>query len=126
PWTPEPGVRPRPCRCSASPPASPRPRMPCYKPRPVAPPRGSAADEERSDMRTTTTPLLAGVLAAAVLSLPAGAAAELAPEQIGNAFELPATPGPHWFWASDILLHRTTLFDAGDGRMLGTISSGAA
>lgn len=52
--------------------------------------------------------------------------AELAPEKVGNVFELPAKPAPHWFWASDILLHRTTLFDAGDGRMLGTISSGAA
>lgn len=56
----------------------------------------------------------------------APAPADLAPEQIGKVFELPAKPGPHWFWASDILMHRTVLFDGADGRMLGTISSGSA
>jgi methylamine dehydrogenase heavy chain len=65
--------------------------------------------------------LLLGVLAAA-----ASASAEIAPEKVGNVFTLPARPGPHWFWASDVMLHRTTLFDGDDGRMLGTISSGAA
>src|SRR5207253_523349 len=35
-------------------------------------------------------------------------------------------PWPHWFWLSDILLHRTALFDADTGGMLGQISSGTA
>ncbi len=59
-------------------------------------------------------------------SAPAARAADIAPEKIGNVFELPARPGPHWFWASDILLHRTALYDGSDGRLLGTISSGSA
>jgi len=66
--------------------------------------------------------LLAGLVAA---PLPSDAA-DIAPERVGSVFELPAKPGPHWFWASDILLHRTALFDGADGRMLGTISSGSA
>ncbi len=28
-------------------------------------------------------------------------------------------PGPHWFWLTDLLLHRTALFDADTGDMLG-------
>jgi methylamine dehydrogenase heavy chain len=39
---------------------------------------------------------------------------------------LPAQPGPHWFWLSDIILHRTALFDADTGGLLGTITSGSA
>ncbi|MFN2376150.1 MAG: hypothetical protein ABR538_06415, partial [Candidatus Binatia bacterium] len=72
--------------------------------------------------------LAASLVPAAVLLAAATTtrAADLAPEKVGNVFELPAKPGPHWFWASDILLHRTALFDAADGRLLGTISSGAA
>jgi methylamine dehydrogenase heavy chain len=68
-------------------------------------------------------------LAAAISLLAVATAslgADLPPEKIGNVFELPAKPGPHWFWASDILLHRTALYDADDGRLLGTISSGSA
>jgi len=68
-----------------------------------------------------------GAVAFATLSVVGTAvAADLAPEKVGNVFELPAKPGPHWFWASDILLHRTSLFDGADGRLLGTISSGSA
>lgn len=67
-----------------------------------------------------------GVLLAALAGPRPAGAADLAPEKVGRVFELPASPGPHWFWASDILLHRTTLFDAADGRLLGTISSGSA
>src|SRR5437879_2035302 len=37
---------------------------------------------------------------------------------------LPAQPGPHWFWLSDVVLHRTALFDADSASLLGTISSG--
>jgi methylamine dehydrogenase heavy chain len=73
--------------------------------------------------------VLAGtlLLASVALLLPSFArAADIAPEKVGNVFELPAKPGPSWFWASDILMHRTSLFDAADGRLLGTISSGSA
>ncbi len=46
-------------------------------------------------------------------------------EALGNVVTLPALPGPHWFWLSDILLHRTALFDADTGGLLGTITSGS-
>ena len=74
-------------------------------------------------IRTTFAPVW---IAAGLLAAVPAAAADIAPEKIGNVFELPAKPGPAWFWASDILLHRTTLFDAADGRLLGSISSGSA
>src|SRR2546426_6266562 len=48
------------------------------------------------------------------------------PETVGKSVTLPARPGPHWFWLSDILLHRTAPFDADTGGLLGTISSGPA
>jgi methylamine dehydrogenase heavy chain len=64
--------------------------------------------------------LLLGLAAATV------ARAETEPESIGRSVTLPARPGPHWFWLSDILLHRTALFDADRGELLGTISSGTA
>lgn len=54
-------------------------------------------------------------------ALPGTAAA-----QLGSVLSLPDQPGPHWFWLSDVLLHRTALFDADSGRQLGTISSGTA
>src|SRR4029077_17166644 len=47
-------------------------------------------------------------------------------ETVGQVMTLPERPGPHWFWLSDILLHRTALFDADTGGLLGTISSGTA
>src|SRR5262247_1778670 len=60
------------------------------------------------------------------LSLLAPAArAELGAEPIGQVAVLPERPGPHWFWLSDILLHRTALFDADSGGLLGTITSGS-
>ncbi|HXC50789.1 MAG TPA: amine dehydrogenase large subunit [Candidatus Limnocylindrales bacterium] len=74
------------------------------------------------------TSIAAAVVAlAGAILVPAGVqAADIAPEKVGNVFELPAKPGPSWFWASDILLHRTALYDAAEGRLLGTISSGSA
>jgi methylamine dehydrogenase heavy chain len=48
-------------------------------------------------------------------------AAEPAPRVV----TLPAQPGPHWFWLSDVILHRTALFDADSASLLGTISSGS-
>ena len=65
-------------------------------------------------------------LIATMLVATAAGAADLAAEKVGAVFELPAKPGTHWFWASDILLHRTALYDGSDGRLLGTISSGSA
>jgi methylamine dehydrogenase heavy chain len=46
-------------------------------------------------------------------------------EPVGTVRTLPTPPRPHWFWLSDILLHRTALFDADSGDLLGVITSGA-
>lgn len=46
-------------------------------------------------------------------------------EAVGKVVTLPEKPGPHWFWLSDILLHRTALFDGDTGEQLGAISSGS-
>src|SRR5262249_3429427 len=64
--------------------------------------------------------LLAGCMATGL----AGAAPE--PETIGKVATLPEQPGPHWFWLSDIILHRTALFDGGNGELLGQITSGTS
>jgi methylamine dehydrogenase heavy chain len=69
--------------------------------------------------------ILALLLVAATLA-PAPARAQLAAEPVGRSFELPETPGPHWFWLSDVLLHRSALFDADTGALLGTLSAGTA
>jgi len=50
--------------------------------------------------------------------------ADVAPETVGHMVSLPEQPGPHWFWLSDILLHRTALFDADRGEQLGIITAG--
>jgi methylamine dehydrogenase heavy chain len=47
-------------------------------------------------------------------------------EAVGKVVTLPEQPGAHWFWLSDILLHRTALFDADTGGQLGAITSGSA
>ena len=57
-----------------------------------------------------------------LLAVSGAQAAETAP----RAVTLPAQPGPHWFWLSDVILHRTALFDADRASLLGTISSGTA
>jgi methylamine dehydrogenase heavy chain len=59
-------------------------------------------------------------------SLGASAMAGSEPEPIGVVRSLPERPGPHWFWLSDLVLHRTALFDADSGDMLGSISAGTA
>jgi methylamine dehydrogenase heavy chain len=67
------------------------------------------------------------MLAALLASLGASAAiAEPEPEPIGVVRSLPERPGPHWFWLTDLILHRTALFDADSGDMLGSISGGTA
>ena len=70
--------------------------------------------------------MLAAILSILVLAAPRASFADLAGEPIGQVAQLPERPGPHWFWISDILLHRTALFDGDSGRLLGTISSGTA
>src|SRR5690348_526713 len=55
-----------------------------------------------------------------------GLASGTEPEAVGRVVTLPARPGPHWFWLSDVLLHRTALFDGDTGEQLGQISSGSA
>ncbi len=69
-----------------------------------------------------------GVVGALILAIGAGAVARGAgePEVVGRVATLPAAPGPHWFWLSDVILHRTALFDADHATLLGTISSGTA
>lgn len=73
----------------------------------------------RACRRSRLAPALALVAAFA-----APAAAQ--PEAVGRSLTLPDRPGPHWFWLSDIGLHRTALFDGDSGELLGTISSGTA
>src|SRR5262245_49747075 len=68
---------------------------------------------------------VAGALLALSL-LAAAARADLAPEPVGQVAVLPERPGPHWFWLSDALLHRTALFDADSGELLGLLSAGTA
>jgi len=73
----------------------------------------------RPPLRSRTAALLGVALAAAV------AGGEVQPEQVGRVAALPDPPGPHFFWLSDMMLHRTALFDADSGRLLGTITSGS-
>jgi methylamine dehydrogenase heavy chain len=65
-------------------------------------------------------------LAALLLVTALGGHATAQPEAVGRSVTLPDRPAPHWFWLSDIGLHRTALFDADAGELLGTISSGTA
>ena len=53
-----------------------------------------------------------------------GAGAQIA--DLGHSLSLADRPAPHAFWMSDIVLHRTALFDADAGELRGTISSGTA
>jgi methylamine dehydrogenase heavy chain len=68
--------------------------------------------------------LLQAILVSVALS--GLARAGTVPEAVGTVVTLPDHPGPHWFWLSDVLLHRTALFDADSGDLLGAISSGTA
>ena len=66
------------------------------------------------------------LLLAALLAPGADAVAGSEPEPLGVSRTLPERPGAHWFWLSDVLLHRTALFDADTGEQLAAISSGTA
>ena len=46
-------------------------------------------------------------------------------EPVGQVVQLPAKPGAHWFWLSDVLLHRSALYDADTAQLLGTITAGS-
>src|SRR6516165_9289500 len=67
---------------------------------------------------------LGAVLAALVACVAATTASDAS--DVLKVETLPERPGAHWFWLSDIILHRTALFDGDSGQQLGTISSGTA
>jgi methylamine dehydrogenase heavy chain len=69
---------------------------------------------------------LRSVAAALLLFSCCAASVQAQPEAVGKSLTLPDQPAPHWFWLSDIALHRTGLFDGDSGELLGTISSGTA
>ena len=48
-----------------------------------------------------------------------------AAEPLGRVEILPAQPGRHWVWVSDILLRRAALVDADTGRFLGMLPGGS-
>ena len=84
----------------------------------------------RTFARVATAAAVLGTLLAAA-SVPGHALAEDPPkaageegEPVGKIARLPRPAGPHWFWVSDSLLHRATLFDADRAAMLGTITAG--
>jgi methylamine dehydrogenase heavy chain len=68
--------------------------------------------------------LLAGSLLLALATLAAPARAQVG--DVGRSLTLPERLGAHAFWLSDIVLHRTALFDADAGDLRGSISSGTA
>ena len=74
--------------------------------------------------RSASHPLLGALVALLVATALGAARAEW--ETVGKSLTLPERPGPHWFWLSDVLLHRTALFDADSGMQLGQITSGSA
>jgi len=65
------------------------------------------------------------VAAAAALSLLGSGTTPAAERETAPvSVTLPDHPGPHWFWLSDALLHRTALFDGDSGEQLGVITAG--
>src|SRR5262245_23998072 len=69
-------------------------------------------------------PVPAGLLLLAFAALATTARAQVG--DVGRSLTLPARQGAHAFWLSDIVLHRTALFDADLGELRGSISSGTA
>jgi methylamine dehydrogenase heavy chain len=70
------------------------------------------------------------LLALAVIATPASVASLVraqddVAEPVGQVVTLPEKPGAHWFWLSDVLLHRTALYDADTAQLLGTITAGS-
>ena len=65
-----------------------------------------------------------GALAALGAVAPARAAAELAPEPVGEIAALPQPFNPHWVWVADLVLERVALMDLDSGRFLGMVNGG--
>jgi len=91
---------------------------------PFAPPgeRGIGPASTVARPNRNVVGLVTLVLSVLVLGERAGAQ----PDAVGRSVALPDKPGAHWFWLSDIALHRTAVFDADRGELLGSISSGTA
>lgn len=70
--------------------------------------------------RCTAIGLLIGVL----ISAPAQASAELAPESPGKIEKIEPPFDAHWVWVSDLVLERLALVDADSGRFLGIVNGG--
>jgi methylamine dehydrogenase heavy chain len=49
---------------------------------------------------------------------------DVAAEHTGQVEQLALPPNPHWVWVSDLVLKRTALIDADDGRFLGMLNGG--
>lgn len=88
----------------------------------------TAGRRTRPLARAAALALLASFLAPAVPGTPRADEPPVAPgeegEPVGKVVRLPRQAGPHWFWVSDSLLHRASLFDADRAAMLGTITAG--
>jgi methylamine dehydrogenase heavy chain len=69
--------------------------------------------------------LFRSVATLALVASCASAADARAAEPLGQIETLPAQPGPHWVWVSDILLKRAALIDADGGRFLGMLPGGS-
>ncbi len=72
-------------------------------------------------MRSVALPAVLALVIAAGVAWPH---AVRAAESVGESETVPAQPGPHWVWVSDILLKRAALVDADGGRFLGTLPGG--
>ncbi len=68
-----------------------------------------------------------GALVALALLSSRGNNPARAGEEVGHSLKLSTEAGAreHWFWLSEILLHRAGLFDADRGRLVGSIASGS-
>jgi methylamine dehydrogenase heavy chain len=74
---------------------------------------------------TRSAVLALATVATLALGAPSpGRAEDDVAEPVGQVLTLPPKPGPHWFWLSDVLLHRTALYDGDSGKLLGTITAG--
>ncbi len=69
---------------------------------------------------------LRSVATAALVAACASAPVARAAEPLGQVQTLPAQPGPHWVWVSDILLKRAALIDADGGSFLGMLPGGSS
>jgi len=66
----------------------------------------------------------AAILALCLCCAAAAASADVPLDTIGRSESLPTPPRPHWVWASDIMLRRSSLLDLDSGAFLGMVSTG--